>query len=282
MQFYYSTSCLIKNHTYLEILDIYDKLKIKNVELGVCLDYNIDVTELTRKFSFNYIVHQLFPPPKEPFVLNLASENREILNKSLEQIKRSIDFCAKSDIPLLSFHSGFRSDPDSYFKFNFTKILDYKTSFDIFKNSLKNILEYATVKNIKIAIENNVLSEYNLIEGKNKLLLMCELWEYERLFEDIDTNNFGLILDLGHLKVTANLLRFDASTFIRSLRRKIFAVHIHENNASLDEHTCVKEGDWALDIVRTFFNNNKIPIVNECVIHNEKELEKMVNFYSKI
>jgi sugar phosphate isomerase/epimerase len=261
---------------------MYTQLGIKNVELGVCLDYNIDVNKLMKKYTFKYIVHQLFPPPKKSFVLNLASENKKILNRSLEQIKRSIDFCAKYDIPLLSFHSGFRSDPDGNFKFNFNKILDYEASFNIFKNSLKSIIDYATVKNIKIAIENNVLSEYNLVKGKNKLLLMCELWEYEKLFEHINSNNFGLVVDLGHLKVTANLLRFDASTFIRHLRKKIFAVHIHENNGRLDEHRCVKEGDWALDIVRTYFNIDDIPIVNECVIQNKEELEKMLIFYSKI
>ena len=101
---------------------------------------------------------------------------------------------------------------------------------------------------------------------------MCELWEFERLFSEINSKNLGVLLDIGHLKVTANLLKFDANKFIGKLKDKIFAVHVHENNGRLDEHKCIREGDWSLGIVDSYFKNKNIPIVLECKCNNEKEL----------
>ena len=270
---YVSTSCLGNKYDFSQILDIYDEFGIKNVELGVCEDYGMDAVKLLEKHDFNYVVHHYFPPPKKSFIINLASQDKQILGKSIDQIKKSIDFCADFDINFFSFHAGFRADPDINLKFNFDNITEYETSFSIFKESIEKIVDHAERRNVKVAIENNVLSEYNLVKGQNKLLLMCESWEFERLFEEIRSKNLGVLLDIGHLKVTANLLKFDANEFIYKLKDKIFAVHIHENNGRVDEHICPTEGDWSLGVVDSYFRNSEIPIVLECKCNNEKELK---------
>ena len=272
MSIYVSTSCLSNKYNFQQTLDIYSKLDIKNVELGVCKDSTLDVTKLIKKYNFNYIVHHYFPPPKKPFIINLASQDKQIHGKSIDQMIKSIDFCADLNIDFFSFHAGFRIDPDINLKFNFNNIPEYKNSFNIFKESVEKIVDYAERRCVKVAIENNVLSEYNLVDGQNKLLLMCELWEFERLFSEINSKNLGVLLDIGHLKVTANLLKFDANKFIGKLKDKIFAVHVHENNGRLDEHKCIREGDWSLGIVDSYFKNKNIPIVLECKCNNEKEL----------
>jgi sugar phosphate isomerase/epimerase len=273
MSIYVSTSCLSSKYNYSQILDAYSNLGIKNVELGVCKDPTLDVAKLIKKHDFNYIVHHYFPPPKEPFIVNLASPDKQILRKSIDQMKNSIDFCVDFNINFFSFHAGFRVDPNINLKFNFNKIPEYETSFDTFKESVEKIVDYAERRSVKVAIENNVLSEYNLVDGRNKLLLMCELWEFERLFKEIPSKNLGVLLDIGHLKVTSNLLKFDANEFIYKLKDKIFAVHVHENNGRVDEHRCLKEGDWTLDIVNRYFKNKDVPIVLECKCNDEKELE---------
>ena len=273
MSIHVSTSCLSGKYNYSQILEVYSKSGIKNIELGVCKDSTLDVTKILKKHDFNYIVHHYFPPPKKPFIVNLASQDKRILRKSVDQMKNSIDFCTDFDINFFSFHAGFRVDPDINLKFSFNNIPEYENSFNTFKESVKKIADYAEKRSVKVAIENNVLSEYNLIDGRNKLLLMCELWEFERIFNEIASKNLGVLLDLGHLKVTANLLKFDADEFIYKLKDKTFAVHIHENNGIADEHRCLKEGDWSLGIVNSYFKSKDIPIVLECKCNNEKELE---------
>ena len=270
--FFVSTSCLSRNYSYSKTLDIYDDLGINNVELGVCTEPGMDLKSL-KDYAFHYIIHQYFPPPEKPFFINLASQDEHILRRSRDQIIKSIDFCSDFNINFFSFHAGFRVDPDMNLRFSFDNISEYESSFNIFKGSIEKIVDYAERMDVKIAIENNVLSEYNLIDGKNKLLLMCELCEFERLFNEIDSKNLGVLLDIGHLKVTSNLLKFDAEEFIDKLKDKIFAVHVHENNGRVDEHRCFREGDWSLDVVNTHFKNRGIPIVLECKCQDERELE---------
>lgn len=273
MSIYASTSCLSNKYDFPQILDVYSKLGIKNVELGICKDSTLDVAKLLKKHDFNYIVHHYFPPPTESFIVNLASQSKQILRKSMDQMKKSVDFCADFNINFFSFHAGFRVDPDINLKFNFNNIPEYENSFNTFKESVVKIVDYAERRSVKVAIENNVLSEYNLIDGRNKLLLMCELWEFERLFTEITSKNLGVLLDIGHLKVTSNLLKFDANKFIYKLKNKVFAIHVHENNGRVDEHRCLVEGDWSLAIVNSYFKNKGIPIVLECKCNDEKELE---------
>lgn len=263
MQLYFSTLCLSRKYKFSQILDIYNKLGIKNVELGLCNEPGVDLNIL-KKHNFKYTVHNYFPPPEEPFVINLASQDKQICEESIIQIKKSIDFCVDFNINFFSFHAGFRIDPDINFKFVPDNIPEYETSFNTFKESVMEIVDYAERSGVKVAVENSALSEYNLVDGQNKLLLMCELWEFERLFSEIQSANLGILLDIGHLKLTSNLLKYDANEFINKLRDKILAVHVHENNGTVDEHRCAKEGDWSLAILNKYFKNSDIPIIVEC------------------
>ena len=273
MSIYASTSCLSSIYSYPKILDIYHELGLNHVELGILRDPHVDAKKLITKYHFTYTAHHYFPPPKKPFIINLASQTKKILKKSVNQIQASIDFCSKFKIDLFSFHSGFRVDPNMNLRFSKKNIPPYEISFNTFKDSLLTIVDYAKEKNVKIAIENNVLAEYNLIKGQNTFLLMCEHWEFQKLFDEINSPNIGILLDIGHLKVTSNLLNFNPYHFIEKLREKVFAVHIHENNARLDEHKCPKKGDWSLEILNKFFINTVIPIILESKCNDKNQLK---------
>lgn len=263
MPIYLSTLCLSREYDLSSTLNIYSKLGIKNIELGLCKGYNINIL---KKYNFNYTVHNYFPPPEESFIINLASQDKQIREKSIVQIKKSIDFCADFNITFFSFHAGFRADPDIKLKFVPDNIPEYETSFNTFKESVVEIVDYVERNGVKVAIENAALSEYNLIDGQNKLLLMCELWEFERLFNEIKSANLGILLDIGHLKLSSNLLKYDADEFISKLQDKILAVHVHENNGRVDEHRLVKEGDWSLAILNRHFKNSDMPVTLECFL----------------
>jgi len=284
MKIYVSTSCLFDKYNFIQILDIYSMLGIQNVELGILIDHNENLLKLLKQYNFNYIVHHYFPPAKEPFIINLASQNKQILQKSIDQIIKSIDFCNDCNVKIFSFHAGFRVDPDMNLKFDLHNIIKYQTSFNTFKDSVLKIADYARGKNIKVAIENNVLSKYNLVDGRNKLLLMCEAWEFEKLFQEIKSENLGILLDLGHLKVTSNLLKFNANNFIENFKNKIYLVHIHENDGEVDEHKCIKKGDWSLKVMQKYFKSLDIPVVLECKCNSKKELNnslKILTGYNK-
>lgn len=282
MVIYVSASCLNSNDLF-SILDVYDRASFKNIELGSSNQYNDQIAyDALNKYDFNFLVHNYFPPPSESFVINVASQNKAILDRSLNQLRKTIDFCNRLGIELFSFHSGFRADPDTKFYFDPYTAVPYKKSMDTFIQSLVEINKHAENCGVKIAIENNVISDYNLINGKNELLLMCEHIEFEKLFEEITSDNIGILLDLGHLNVTSNLLGFDKYEFINRIEDKVFSIHVHDNNGKIDEHNGIKENSWCLEVIkRKCFKG--LPIILESagleieeIIQNEKLLKKYI------
>lgn len=265
MSLYISTSCL-KGDVF-DVLDLYEEAGFRNVELGSSHPHNERISPAAiAEYDFGFMVHNYFPPPREPFIVNIASQNRAILKRSVVQLKTGIDFCDKLGVPLFTFHSGFRSDPDLNLRFKTDRTAPHGTAIKTTIQSLIEINGYAEDRGIRTAIENNVLADF-----------MCEYREFERLFREIGSDNLGILLDLGHLNVTANTLGFDADEFIRRSKDRVFAVHLHENNGKVDEHRCPKEGDWSLEIVDKYFRD--IPVVLECRSRNIKEVIECTIIY---
>lgn len=283
MPLYVSTSCLDHCQGLSKMLSSFEKLGIRDIEIGVWQKDEKGLERFLKNHNLHFIVHQYFPPPEKPFNVNLASPSKGILKESVAQIKKSIGFCSDFGINFFSFHAGFRIDPDVSFKFNFNNIPNYERSFGIFKDSMAKIVGYAEKRKVKVAIENNVVSEYNLKDGRNQIFLMAEQGEFERLFREIPSNNLGILLDLGHLKVSANMLNFDRYKFIERLKNKVFAVHIHENNSRIDQHKEVENNSWCFEVINKYFSKKTIPLIMESrydsvgeLVKNKKLIEKEI------
>jgi len=262
MNLYVSTSCLQGKGDVFDILDTYLKAGITNVELGTGKQ-PVAMLSNIKNYACNFVVHHYFPPPRDAFIVNLASQDKKLLARSRKQIKASIEFCHRYHSKLFTFHAGFRADPDSTFRFPAKgPIAPYQKAFNTFVESVKEINAYAEMRGVKLAIENNVLSENNFLEGKNQFLLLCEAIEFEQLWDQIQTSNVGLLLDIGHLKVTSTSLKYDKHAFIEKVKHKIFALHINDNNGRTDSHTAITKESWCLEILRrnNFMN---IPIILE-------------------
>jgi sugar phosphate isomerase/epimerase len=282
MPVYVSTSCLRNGGNILDVLNAYKKAGIKKVELGPSR-YNADLPNKIKQYKFDFIVHNYFPPPKVPFVVNLASQNKTILKRSREQIKKSIEFCNRLNIGLFTFHAGFRADPSIKLEFRKSSpVAPYKKALRTFIESVNEVNRHAENNGVKIAIENNVLSEYNVVKGRNIFLLMCKSTEFENLFREIPSDNLGILLDLGHLKVTSHWLKFDKYEFVDKLKDKVFLIHVHENNGKVDEHKGLDENSWCLRIIsKKCFR--KVPVSLEStnldideIIQNKKLLENHI------
>jgi len=264
MPIYTSTSCLANGSNVFDVLELYNRAGLRNVELGASHKYIDSLSPAKfKQYDFVFITHHYFPPPKEPFIVNLASQDSMILKRSKEQINRSIKFCHDLAIKLFTFHAGFRVDPDNKLQFPRAQpVTPYETAFDTFVESVDEINSYAQQMAVRIAIENNVLSDYNVIDGQNPFLLLCEAEEFERLWQKIPSANVGILLDLGHLKVTSHWLGFDKYKFIDRVKDRVFAIHIHENNEQIDEHRALDETSWCFEIIgKECFAN--FPIVLE-------------------
>jgi sugar phosphate isomerase/epimerase len=258
---YASTACLAGGDDVLQTLDVYAQANLKNVELGATHSYRDGLEpHRFRRYGFNLIPHNYFPPPSERIVVNLASQDATILERSRRQIKRSIDFCQALGTDFFSFHSGFRLEPDEHYRLRANgSAAPYEAAFATFVESVKEINSHAQEKGVRIAIENHGMPEKDLSRGKNLTYMLCEAWEFERLWAAVPSANVGMLLDLGHLKLASQSLGFDKEEFLDRVKERVLSVHVHDNNGRADEHGEVTEGSWCLDVLsRGCFSDIKV------------------------
>lgn len=254
-----STSCLKNPKNVIRVLEQYEKAEIKNVELGsIHSHFNI---KLLKKFNFNFLIHNYFPPPKNPFNFNLASSRKIIRDNSLNLAKKAIDLCCEVESPQYTFHAGFTVDPLKLGRpFPKNKIRSREKSVITYIESVDNLIDYAKNRGVLIAMEPNVVQKFNLVKGKNELCLFAEYFEIKKILKRFKKNEFGLLLDLGHTAVTANWLNFDKNKFVADCKSRVTVIHISNNNGLKDEHKSLTTKCWQVSKLHLF---KKIPIVLE-------------------
>ena len=256
---YVSSSCLKKN-TIKESVQELAKNGYKNIELSGGTnfykekEYIEDLLELKKKYNLNYQVHNYFPPPKEAFMLNIASLNDELFEKSVEHCLKAINLCKILGSKKYSVHAGFLIDftPRESGK----KILLRKTNH---RASAIERLSLAWEKIIKagnnevdIYIENNVYSKnnYDTYKGNNPFLLT----DYNSYIELFEKFNFKVLLDLAHLKVSCNTLNLDFFSQSDKFFQHTDYLHISGNNGLSDQNFGIINDDS----ITNFFANKDL------------------------
>ncbi|OCL27623.1 hypothetical protein U472_03470 [Orenia metallireducens] len=242
---------------------------IINIELSGGADFyegiESDILDLNDKYNLNFILHNYFPPQKEDFVLNIASEDENNLKKSIDFVKKNINLASKFKSRLYTFHAGYAKKLNvtskGYFKPDPGKI-DWQKTYNTFYKSLDEILYFATKKGVRIGIEN--LFPFNEQENYS---IMCTIREIEEmLFRYKDNKYLGLLIDFGHLNVAAHYMGFDRDKaldyLIAEYRDRIFEIHISDNGGSKDEHLPISENGWQIKLIERYELFDK-PIVIE-------------------
>lgn len=274
---YASTSCLKNPVNVLKVLEEYKKAEIKNVELGSVHEF-FDYSQL-KKFNFNFLIHNYFPPPKILFNFNLASKNRIIRKKSLTMAKNAIKLCSKINSPLYTFHAGFTIDPPKLGKpFPKNKKFNREESIKIFYESITELIDYSKKENVELAMEPNVVQKFNLINNKNELLLFADPVEIKQFCKNFNKKEIGLLLDLGHTLVTSHWLNFDKDIFVKKIKNRVKAVHISNNNGLKDQHKQLVKNCWVLTQLK-FFKNK--PIVLETMNLTLHQLNSNISLVGK-
>ncbi len=180
------------------------------------------------------LIHNYFPPPEKPFVLNLASIHSETRIASLDHCKRAIDLSRKFGAKKFGFHAGFFLDisvNDIGKKLTRDNLVEAEKAYDLFCAAHQELTEYAS-DDVKLYVENNVLSAENhqTFAGQEPLMLV-DVKSYERLASMID---FNLLLDVAHLKVSCHSLGLNFSDQLRYLYSLSDYIHISDNDGKSD------------------------------------------------
>lgn len=242
---YVSSSCIKKNKI-AEVIEQFASNNIRNIELSGGTDYycdlESDLTILRHKYGLQYAFHAYFPPPKIPFVVNLASCNDHIYNSSIEHYVQCIEMMKRLRCSNLSIHAGFLVEigvNEIGKRLNDRIVYDEDKAYERFCDAYKYIAKICNENGISLYLENNVLSAENYKEFDYHNYMM--MTDYDSIMKMKEKLDFNLLLDLGHLYVSAKTLKLNYQQECTMLQQYIKWIHISENNGLLDEHKPLKE-----------------------------------------
>lgn len=235
-----------KNDNAIETIDAIKKAGFKNVFIQW---YNKDWTP-TQEEQLNYIKDQglniIFAHLGYQNINDIWLDTNEG-EALVDRYKRDIKACKDNEIPMVIMHLTSANVAPPY--------------NEIGLNRLKRIADYAQELNVKIAFENTKIKGY-----------------LEYVIENINNDNVGICFDAGHYHAHFND-EFDFTKF----KNRIFAVHLHDNDKSFDQHLIPFDGtiDWE-DVIKNLKDNNYTgPITLElCYRLNYLEMN-IEDFYKK-
>ena len=276
----YISTLAFSGKTVEDIISISKKNNYQ-IEFSSGLPYRFDMENIYGNTLIKRVPHNYFPAPKEPFVLNLASSNDFIRNRSIEHCINGLKLAKISNSPFFSAHAGFCIDPqpeelgkkinvsDKYNK-------DHNRSF--FINSLNKIIQVANDLRIMFLIENNVISNFNILNEKNPLLC-CESFEIKWLFNEINNCNFGLLLDTGHLKVSCKTLNLNIDDEFNEIKKYVKCIHHSDNDGIVDNNCELTNDYWFLSKMSIF---KEIPHVLEIKNLNEENISQQIKILESV
>lgn len=205
-----------------------------------------ELRELTAQTPI--MLHNYFPPPADPFVLNLASADPDIAKRSCDLVTLALNLSAEFGASHYAVHSGYCLDPSVSSlgrPLQGTIGGSRRRALDTLVGNLRSLGEHAREAGVRLLVENHVLAAFNLERFDENPLLMADPEEIELVLGELD-GNVGLLLDVGHLKVSARTLDFDLSDAMSRLLPLTEGFHLSENGGMADDHQPFGEGAWFL------------------------------------
>ncbi len=213
------------------------------------------------------LVHNYFPPPAEPFVLNLAATDPVICAASHALCRDAIELSARLGAPFYSVHSGFAMNltaeqlgkPDQQASLVADRHIDRGVAERAFRDSVTQLSAFARERGIRLLLENNVITRQQIAAGRAESLLMTTPAECCAFFDELADPNVGLLLDVAHAKVAAGSLGFDVADFFQ-LGSHLCALHLSDNDGLTDTNQQITSDAWFAPHLRDY---REIPMVVE-------------------
>jgi len=232
----------VLGHPYLELssgVDHYPRLD--------------DYLPALKRSPLQFLVHNYFPAPAQPFVLNLGALEPTVLEMSREHVRRCLSLSAELGGSYYSVHSAFvlGLSPEALGKPAEQASIrsqvgpeERQESLSVFVDSLKALTRQAADLDLGLLVENNVISpEYIRLRGVDPFL-MTTAAEIEDLFARVNAPNLRLLLDVAHARVSATALGFDPGEFVQRVKPHIGALHLSDNDGQADQNLPIREDSW--------------------------------------
>lgn len=188
--------------------------------------------------------------------MNLAGLNSGIHKEVLQQMKHYISL-ASDLVETVVVHPGYLSPYGS-------KIPEKAWQTNV--RSIQELCDTADEDGILIAVEN--MPNYPMIFGR-------EPDEMLKMILDIDRDNIGMTLDVGHANTSAMV-----TEFLDKCIGKIVHVHIHDNMGKNDEHLPIGDGTVDWKTVKEGLKNYRGRIVTE--LNNLEEGKRSIEYLKSL
>nr|NQU94577.1 sugar phosphate isomerase/epimerase [Bacteroidota bacterium] len=256
---YISSSC-VRFGKISESVDYLANKGFKHIELsgGTRFYRQIenDLIELKEKYGLSYLLHNYFPPPEEPFVLNLASPDDRIFKQSIDHFLRAIELSSKLGSKKYGLHAGYFIDPQvselgnritKYGQLNKAEAVDrFCEGFQILTNKQNDIELY---------LENNVVSQMNFETYGDVPFMLTHFEDYIQLSKKI---NFKMIVDVAHLKVSCRTLQLGFEEEFNKFMNVSDYIHLSDNNGAEDQNKPFSNDSEIIKLLSLTDLNNKI------------------------
>ena len=248
---YISTSC-VKNDKIKDSVESLALHGFKNIELSGGTRYydhlHLDLLELKDKYNLNFQCHNYFPPPKQDFVVNLASLNNNVFNQSLNHLINSIQLSKLLGAKKFGFHAGFFIDISPG---QIGGAISNGPLFNEGEATLRFIDGYKMLQKeadcIGLYIENNVFSKKNRETYPNNNPFMMTTCEQYRIMRK--KINFSLLLDVAHLKVSARTLGLDFECEFKEMIQQSNYIHVSENDGYCDSNMMLSNSSSIISLL---------------------------------
>ncbi|GBE29164.1 xylose isomerase-like TIM barrel [bacterium BMS3Bbin04] len=281
----YVSSGAFGNPPVAELLERADRANVNRLELASGLAISSEdrhrLVEVAKEFSF--LVHNYVPAPTYPFVLNLAAEGAIQKRRSLDLARDAMDLCVELSAPFYSLHAGFAT-PLSVDQLGHPETqravskAERDRAWDRFLRGVFVLAEEAATRGIGLLIENNVSPREVRDEAGISSLFLSDAEGIEMFFKQLNDSNVGLLLDTGHLAVSANANERDPREELELIRPYVKALHLSDNDGLLDQNQPITRESWFYPLLASFAS---LPAVIEVYqLTDEKitnQLELMVD-----
>lgn len=265
MNLWYSSGAF-KAKNIKEILRDAQSAEITHIELSSGLSYEKGLLDVVREAKNNgthrFLVHNYFPPPEVPFVLNIASRDQDNLRESKDLCRRAMRLAAELGSPFYSVHAGFAASfkpellgkPELQAASLTAADIDRDKAYIVMIETVRELADYAKSLGLELLIENNVISPKYLNKMPINPLLLTEGSEIVKFFADLGMENVGLLLDVAHLKVSATALNLSKSDFVREVQPLVKCLHLSDNDGLEDQNRPMNKDFWFLPWLKEFKN----------------------------
>lgn len=258
----YVSSGAFRSNNLGELVGLAIQMGLDHLELSSGTAHEPDLEAQLERLKISGIdclVHNYFPAPAKPFVLNLGALAQEVREQSCQHVRRCMDLSAQLGKPYYSVHAAYvlpvtakdLGNPQAQSALAGRAGLPARAEvYAAFMDSVRQLAAYGAAKGVDLLVENNAVSVPYIAARKTDPFLLTTADEIERFLDEVGSPHVGLLVDVAHARVSCTALGFDPEDFLRRTLPRARCVHLSDNDGQEDQNLPCTESSWFWPLLR--------------------------------